>query len=58
MVEYKRGTENRAANALLRKEEAMVDEKPLMIKEVTTIQPIWLQFIKKMVRDSVFFKKQ
>lgn len=35
----------------------MTEEEPLMVKGVTTIQLIWLQSIKEMVGDSVFFKE-
>lgn len=56
MVEYKKGTENRAADALSRREEDQMNEVPLMAKGVTTMQPMWLQYIKDMVNSSDLFK--
>lgn len=53
MVEYKKGVENVAANALSRRSEE--DSPPLNNRGISIVVPSWLEAVKSMVQNSPFF---
>lgn len=58
VVEYKKGVENKVADALSRREEAEVNSHlDLSCRVTSVVEPSWLDEVKKMAPQSQFFKE-
>lgn len=58
MVEYKKGVENKVADALSRRNEATEDEEGgQSCRVVSVVEPSWLIEVRRMLEQSPFFQQ-
>lgn len=57
IVEYKKGSNNVAADALSRRDEKEEDGDgaALTTRDITFVEPVWIDSVKEMVKNSTFF---